>query len=738
MIPLSLIGCNNNKKEEPITNIEESTIIKNAKSTDEYLKKQDYKSLAYAFIYNIKEGLQSYESETSGTVKAKVMFFDYNIKYHTITYKKGNAFYSKDDSTSPFINVSNEFYMVNNEKILVSRDLKKYDVYKMEDYRKISYSPEQYTVMGYVFNDQSIIKTDVVSDQGENISVKYTLDNDLSTNWVKNDLKCNGGLSNFPTFDKIEITLTMKRDFTPVSYVIDAVYDASKPVIGSSKVTQHGECLFSKVNEQVVIPNEAALAEKLGATPSELIIDDKETQIKNELLAAAGKLPFATGVNVNGALTLDLMGSKMALNIDTNLVFDIKRLSTDKIYEVLNFYAKIEGDQYFNTLLSLVKQFAGDKLGDYANLLDGFKSVEAVYDGAGSLYLIPTNIEDVHATIFKVKIADILDLILQNINLYNLISGANNDLVSFEKVPGKDANNYQVKVILNEETIASIKNAIEGFINNPTYSMIKMILQYKDFDSIKVSLDVTDGVISALDASFNYIKSDADSTLVTLASLHLSASGKTFDYASKLTYAKELYDSNNSVQDLKARLIWLAKYSYPTASYISNIDKAIEEYNALNDTQKGFIEKKLVDDLLTIKTNINNVLAFAKELAKYDLDHLDNASILELSKVRSKSSVPIDLLTEVIGEEKYQKLNSIGDHVDYSIFDGAVSKFEGDDENAWGLTEEEVRGIKLLYDISEYVSGVSTHFLTKLAEADKATLYLTLQEKINNLYNKLS
>ena len=67
MVPFILVGCNQ-KKEEPITDKEESTIIKNATSADEYLNKKDYKSIAYAYIYRIKEGLQSYESETNGTV----------------------------------------------------------------------------------------------------------------------------------------------------------------------------------------------------------------------------------------------------------------------------------------------------------------------------------------------------------------------------------------------------------------------------------------------------------------------------------------------------------------------------------------------------------------------------------------------------------------------------------------------------------------------------------------------
>ena len=72
-LAIPLFGCNA-ETNEVIENKDESTIIKDAKSVDPYLEKEDYKSIAYAYIYHIKESLNSYESETTGTVKAKVLF----------------------------------------------------------------------------------------------------------------------------------------------------------------------------------------------------------------------------------------------------------------------------------------------------------------------------------------------------------------------------------------------------------------------------------------------------------------------------------------------------------------------------------------------------------------------------------------------------------------------------------------------------------------------------------------
>ena len=737
MVPFILIGCNK-KKEEPITDKEESTIIKNATSTDEYLNKKDYKSIAYAYIYHIKEGLQSYESETNGTVKAKIAFINYDIKYNSVTYKNGKTFYSKDYSTSTLMNVKNEFYMVDKDKILVSRDYKNYKVFTTEDYHKISYTPDQYTIMGYVFNDQSIIKTEVLSDKGDTVSIRYTLDNELATNIVKVDLKNSGSLSSYPVFHNIEITLSMKRDFTPISYAINAEYDASKPVIGSARTTQQGECIFSKVNERITVPNEAFLMEQIGAQPSEIIIDEGEQTVKDELMAAVKKLDFEHGVNVNGNLTLDLMNTPLVLNIDSNLIFDINRLSGDKIYEILSFYAKLEADENFGTLVSLIKTFAGDKLGEYAAILDGFKSLEAVYDGDGAIYLMPVNKEDIRTTVLKIKLVDILDLVLKQVNVYNLVNGANNDLVSFKKIEGKDANNYEVEITLNPDTVTSIKEGIDKFFANPDYALIKTLLGYKDFDSIKAKVGVVNGVVHTLDASFNYIQSGDPDVVKTFVALHLEANNQTYDFAKAINDAKALYDLYTSTLELKARMSELSKNVYVSKTYLANIDKAIDEYNQLNDQQKDFVGRNLLTALENAKKEVSNIITFLNALAKYDLNNLNNQTILELLKLYSANSLNTTLLQQEMTESDYQKIINLGDYVDYSIFDNAVSKIVGSDETTWNLNEQEIRGIKLICDIAAYSSAAKTHMWLELLKSGNTIDIDVFITTINNLYNGLT
>ena len=743
LVSLSVVGCGSGKKEEPITNKDESTIIKDATSTDGYLKKEDYKSIAYAYIYNIKEGLKSYESETKGTVKAKVLFINYDIKYESVTNKLGSKFYSKDNSTSALMNIKNEFYMMDKEKILVSKDLKKYNVYTAEDYHKVSYTPDQYTIMGYVFNDQSITDTQVVSDKGDIISIKYTLDNELATHLVKVDLKSSGGLTSYPAFKNIEITLSMKRDFTPVSYSINALYNASKPIIGSADVKQQGETTFSKVNESIVIPNEAFLLEQIGEKASEIIIDDGERTVKDELLEATKRLDFAKGVNIAGGLTLNLQGTEITANIEADLAFDTAKLESEKLYKVLSLYAKLETDEMFGTLLSLVSMVAGDKLGPAAEILEGFKSAEVIYDEDGSLILIPTNVEDQTVAVAKVKLTDILDLLLKKINLYNLVTGANSDVFTFEKIPGKDEKNYEVEIKLNEDTVKSIKYGIDSFFSQPDYAIVKALINYQDFDSLKIVVGIKDDVTDSLDVKFNYktVPSEEfpEGEVISLITLHLNAVGSyEFDYATHIEEANAICEAYQNALPLKARLKELLANIYPSRAYLKNLDKAMEEYNALSDQDKAFMGRDIETKAEKAKNRVNAVLAFLNSYKKYDLNNLSNQDILELAKLYRAENMDSVLLRGEISEEDYNVVSSLSDKVNYSALENAASKIHGEDENAWGLSAQEIKDIKLILDIAKYETSMQGSIILKLMlGGSDITDFDVLQTKINNLYNNL-
>ena len=372
-------------------------------------------------------------------------------------------------------------------------------------------------------------------------------------------------------------------------------------------------------------------------------------------------------------------------------------------------------------------------------MLDEFKSLDIVYDGKGNIYLIPNNQNDVTNTVLKIKLTDILDGILQKINLYNLISNSNNDLVTFKKTNIKDDKNFTIELSLNEETITNLKKSINTFLEGEYGALLKVMLGYEDFDSLNISATIKDGLLSGFDASLKYLKTAQEEnqqpTVTTLISAHLSLENKEFNYQEKITKAEEIYSTYQSILDLKSRMEALAENIYVSEGCLRKINEVLTEYEALSQQQKDFISTTVVETLQRAKENLPVVLQFIAQLNKYDLDHLDNQTILELATLYTKGNINRDLLKSEIGDETYNKLTSMDDKVDYTTFDNCISKFTSEDETTWGLTTEEIKDIKLLFDIAKIYPGVKTTMMLKLLMAGNTLSIDDLETKINNLAN---
>ena len=595
--------------------------------------------------------------------------------------------------------------------------------------------------MGYVFTDKSITNSELLEDKGEVVKIKYTLDNELGTHLVKKDFKNSGGLSEYPTFKKVNITLAMKRDFTPISYSIDSVYTASKAFLGSTEATQTSECLFSEVGSEVVIPNESFLSEKLGAEPSKIDTNDEEKSIKTELIEAFEKLDYQKGAQVNGTLSLNIMdGLPIELAIQANAFFDLSKIGEENIYNIIGLHAMLEADDNFGSLLSIVKMIAADKLGEYASLLDGFKKLEVVYDGDGELYLIPTNVEDATTIVGKIKLTDIINLVLKNVNLGSIVNEAQNDTFVYEKKSGEKEGDYVIEINLSEDAFNTVSEKVGSLLDNPDYSLIKTLLGYKAFDSIKINVSVVNGAVSSVDASLNYLKegsSEEPDKVVSLITLHLDFSNVAYSFGDRLEYAGGLYESYTEILDLKNRINSLLDHVYVSNGYIADLEAAVAEYSGLTDTQKAFFGREVETEAERIKNDVQNVLSFLSVLRKYDLSRLDNEAILGLATAYYGASLNSSLLRAEISAEDYAVLSDLESHVDYSTFDSALSKMVGDDETAWGLTAAEITDIKLLIDISKVISSVNTNLLLKMMMAGIAMTVDQLETKINNLYANL-
>lgn len=124
---------------------------------------------------------------------------------------------------------------------------------------------------------------------------------------------------------------------------------------------------------------------------------------------------------------------------------------------------------------------------------------------------------------------------------------------------------------------------------------------------------------------------------------------------------------------------------------------------------------------------------------KYDLNKLSTKDVYELAKAYHQNNVNTTLLKNEIGEENFNKINDLAALINYDLFTKAATKMVGDDENAWGLTEEEIREAKLIFDICDLDSGVTNKVLMIIITSTGTfTFDLTpYKTKVNNLYDKL-
>ena len=62
----------------------------------------------------------------------------------------------------------------------------------------------------------------------------------------------------------------------------------------------------------------------------------------------------------------------------------------------------------------------------------------------------------------------------------------------------------------------------------------------------------------------------------------------------------------------------------------------------------------------------------------------------------------------------------------------------GEDETSWGLSEQEIRDIKPIFDISHYESSVTSQLFLKLLLNGNTLTTDVIEAKINSLYLALA
>lgn len=706
LLVLSIFSLSACKDKEVVETIEaESTLIETNKKVSDF--KDDYNSILYAYLNNYYNKINSVQIDIEGTLKAKVSFINYEATFSSTSIKRQDAIYKASHSHSTFMDFDSYSYETK-DVVIESKDQKRFDVYSQEDYAKVNYSEFLPLLYGIVCTDETIASAKLISNKDGIYTIKYVFDANLASPYLQRAIKYNGSLKENPEFVTLSVEVTMKEDYTPVSVYAEMSYNASKPLLGSGLVTQTSLINYSHVNETLTIENEAHYIELSGQTPTEV---REEDDVTSSLLESLSNIKPNDGLAIEGLITSELMLA-MGLNLEANTKIELKSnledIKDDLVYNFANLYFEFDADENLSTLLGLVSSFAGEKFKDYEDLLSELDLLKVYYLGDGNVYLEAKNASGVVYYVSSFKLTDAIDALVKDIKLADIDDLIRNDSqLKFADLEKEtiDENSYKINVILSEDYIAKISNALDKFFTEQEY--VQMIVGYTGFDKADISITVTNANITCLSCKLTY--KAGEEVLRSLLDLTLTLKPFSHDFSQDEAIFASLKNYNNAMA-IKEKIDALVNEFHLDYICKDKANDALAEYEELDENGKNIVgvnAQTLANKLEHIDEDIEYLYVIANGINK--LSMASNQEIYELCYAYNHAYNKYDI-QKAIGETLANRYSNISDYVDYL---GCMTDFAGVDTttsvDAWGLSDEQIMNYKILFSICEENSGVASN-----------------------------
>ena len=307
-----LAACGGNTPETPKVESGSSTTLITDKAPDELSPE----NVIYAFLQKQSE-LGSYKITAEGTAVASLAGYEQDI--HNITYKKGEDYLNQASSDSVLVKMKHQSFSKNGK--VVYRDAFEGDmkVAEKSDYTKVyGFTADDITIGGYIINAKTLRYVSLESTEGDTFTYYMRLAGDQSvesgaatesaTSAIRLQSKAYGSLDNLPAYSDVDLTLTIKKDWTPVSYTSSCSYEAKK--VFNMSVEQTIVSTYSDINGEFELPDAAAFNDMIGEQPSEVKPSAGEPGALMEMTSALGKvmdeshalaLPVSVSIEAFGA-----------------------------------------------------------------------------------------------------------------------------------------------------------------------------------------------------------------------------------------------------------------------------------------------------------------------------------------------------------------------------------------------------------------------------------------------------
>ena len=219
---------------------------------------------AISTYLQMKKGLVSFKSVTTGTTKAKVAFTDYVQNANNTTYKSGDEYFQECTSKSTFVNMTHQAFVKGDKVVYRNSSSGNLSVDTKQNYKNVyGVSPDDEAIGGYIVNSKTLLSAEKTKEKDGLYIYKLTLDGQAaSANMVK-QMKEFGSLNGYPTVHTLTLYLTIAADWSPVKLIVESTYDISIAILGNLSCTHNFTTEFSQVNGSVVIPNANEFKAKL-------------------------------------------------------------------------------------------------------------------------------------------------------------------------------------------------------------------------------------------------------------------------------------------------------------------------------------------------------------------------------------------------------------------------------------------------------------------------------------------
>ena len=321
----AMTACGDNV---PATVPGQNTYIDDAKNSP---ADNDAKYVAYAVAGKLRK-TGTFTAKVTGKTVAKKGFITYEQTIDNSLVKHGDEFYSSSESSSVFVNMKHEAF-VKNSKVAYRNNGEEIKLAEADNYAEVYGVIPGEGLDGHILNDETILDAKYAGEENGLYKFEYVVDKQSGSAALKKQMKEFGGLSELPVFqNNSRLTLTVRKDWTPVSLVTEERYDISIAVLGSMSCSQTLTCEFTDFGAQTTIPDTEAFNTAMDSTPS--VVDpgtsDSDPALEG-LIGALVESDLAGGVALRGTLG----ASGLSLPIDIGASVDVEKLGSGNIGDAL-------------------------------------------------------------------------------------------------------------------------------------------------------------------------------------------------------------------------------------------------------------------------------------------------------------------------------------------------------------------------------------------------------------------